>query len=254
MKKTPFDIGAQIALREKTAVTGAIAKWLIPKAIHGTKHMKWLHPAVKSGTGFGLFSGLIGAAAAPEGERIKGFGKGFAEGMMIGAPAGAAGHLAKGLATKGRLGRMSPLMAENLGRDITMGTGFGLAYAPEGEKLKYTLTGALGGAVGGALGGSAGRFAKPIAAKPATLWRGATEAAKGGALSGVGGTGWQRFGGMAGRRATGLAGTMGSFIGVPMVLNQIGTGSDPTMDQYNRQRSLHAIPRYGMQGMTFVPR
>lgn len=161
MYPTPYQIGANRAMREKTAVLRAISAaaragfsrltggigGAYTKAINATMPRSvlgsdWKSEVWRRGMGFGLFDGTINAATAEPGDNrfvsgLKGFGSGF----LIGAGSGLTGTGMAKLTKKPAL--------KNIVSNAAMFGGYSGLYAEPGQGLSSAALGAAGGALGG---------------------------------------------------------------------------------------------------------
>jgi len=261
---SPYDIGREIALREKTAelekdaifgflgglatrfgLRGAASTGARAAAAEGAalaakpgmyaravnsitpefiKKRNWANTAFKSALGFGAFDAGMGAAFAEEGDRWRSAVKGFGTGALIG---GAGGLVRQGV---GKIfGKGVGGMAQNAS---IMGAYTGMHSEP-GEKGKGFLYGALGGAAGGALG---------MANKTKRVQE----------MAG--------FKGKALQRSTGLVGQLGASLAIPMGLQMRDANNrlkyqgnqhqqDPYQQQYRQQQQQYHPPGVPMSFM-----
>lgn len=150
-----MDLRIKLARMEKQAILVAavkgMTKFLMPKIVSRSPAAMGI---AESAMGHGLLGGALSAAFAPEGERWRGFGTGFAGGVGAGALGGTIGHGLGKLPIRG----LKPETMKSLAKNIGMGAGYGgvMSYQDTGnfgDALRGMGVGALGGLAAGTVGG-----------------------------------------------------------------------------------------------------
>lgn len=210
-------------------VLPAISRWALPRSAPG-----WAQRATQSGLSGGLFSGALGAGFSEEGERWKGFGKGFATGFGVGGLSSIGGQLASKMKIPGlssgipqRAARRNQAVMGNLTSGALSGAGWSGLY-------EYSQSGDLNKAVGaagiGALGGGAAHSLGQLGRLKAIR-------------QGKGPTSWLA------QKATGIGGQIGAHIGVHSLLTPRTLEEDPNLKNY------YAATAIGKTNpMSFLPR
>lgn len=172
----------------------------------------------QSAIGHGLFGGAMGAAAAEDGNRLQGFGKGFAGGALAGA---GSRLISRGLYRNVKPSFMTHNMRRSMATDIGLGTAYGATMGYDEGGISGAMRGALRGGIAGAGAGALGAY--HLSPHLKNMPKGFTRSAL--------------------KQTTGMAGQLGAHMGIDHVLHKYGPLSDPNQRGMQQQA----------QKLTFIP-